>query len=48
MATFLRPDNYAMKVDPTFKYAWINIPKNCSRVRKILSIEMYIVTVAII
>ena len=27
MADFFRPRFYAMKVDPTLKYAWINIPK---------------------
>ena len=30
MADFFRPTTYAMKVDPTLKYAWINIPKNAS------------------
>ena len=30
MADFFRPRSYAMKVDPTLKYAWINIPKNGS------------------
>lgn len=30
MADFFRPRYYAMKVDPTLKYAWINIPKNGS------------------
>ena len=30
MADFFRPRSYAMKVDPTLKYAWINIPKNAS------------------
>ena len=30
MADFFRPHSYAMKVDPTLKYAWINIPKNGS------------------
>ena len=30
MVNFFRPTSYAMKVDPTLKYAWINIPKNAS------------------
>ena len=30
MSNFFRPRSYAMKVDPTLKYAWINIPKNGS------------------
>jgi len=30
MVNFFRPQFYAMKVDPTLKYAWINIPKNAS------------------
>jgi len=30
MVNFFRPLFYAMKVDPTLKYAWINIPKNAS------------------
>tara|TARA_R110000765_G_scaffold7673_1_gene25023 strand:+ start:1954 stop:2568 length:615 start_codon:yes stop_codon:yes gene_type:complete len=30
MVDFFRPTTYAMKVDPTLKYAWINIPKNAS------------------
>ncbi len=30
MTTFFRPKKYAMKIDPTSKYAWINIPKNAS------------------
>ena len=30
MVNFFRPKSYAMKVDPTLKYAWINIPKNAS------------------
>ena len=30
MSTFFRPESYAMKVDPTLKYAWINIPKCAS------------------
>ena len=30
MVDFFRPHSYAMKVDPTLKYAWINIPKNGS------------------
>ena len=30
MVNFFRPRSYAMKVDPTLKYAWINIPKNAS------------------
>ena len=30
MANFFRPKNYAMKVDPKLKYAWVNIPKNAS------------------
>ena len=30
MVNFFRPPSYAMKVDPTLKYAWINIPKNAS------------------
>ncbi len=43
MVNFLRPDNYAMKVDPTFKYAWINIPKNCSSfVQKVLDDNSWI------
>jgi len=38
MAHFFRPKAYAMKVDPTFKYAWINIPKNGSSfIQKTLS-----------
>ena len=38
MAQFFRPKTYAMKVDPTFKYAWINIPKNGSSfIQKTLS-----------
>jgi len=28
MVNFFRPTSYAMKVDPTLKYAWINIPIN--------------------
>lgn len=30
MSNIFRPKNYAMKVDPKLKYAWINIPKNAS------------------
>lgn len=30
MANFFRPTDYAAKIHPSFKYAWINIPKNCS------------------
>ena len=38
MARFFRPKSYAMKVDPTLKYAWINIPKCASSfVQKSLS-----------
>ena len=37
MANFFRPKDYAMKVDPMLKYAWINIPKNGSSfVQKVL------------
>ena len=37
MVNFFRPRSYAMKVDPTLKYAWINIPKNASSfVQKVL------------
>jgi len=37
MADFFRPRSYAMKVDPTLKYAWINIPKNGSSfIQKVL------------
>ena len=37
MVDFFRPTTYAMKVDPTLKYAWINIPKNASSfVQKVL------------
>ena len=37
MANFFRPENYAMKIDPMLKYAWINIPKNGSSfVQKVL------------
>ena len=37
MADFFRPGSYAMKVDPTLKYAWINIPKNGSSfIQKVL------------
>ena len=37
MAEFFRPRSYAMKVDPTLKYAWINIPKNGSSfIQKVL------------
>ena len=38
MADFFRPRSYAMKVDPTLKYAWINIPKNGSSfIQKVLA-----------
>jgi len=37
MANFFRPKSYAMKVDPTLNYAWINIPKCASSfVQKVL------------
>ena len=37
MADFFRPKNYAMKINPTLKYAWINIPKNASSfIQKVL------------
>ena len=37
MNTFFRPRNYALKIHPSFKYAWVNIPKNCSSfVQKVL------------
>lgn len=37
MNNFFRPRAYAMKVDPTFRYAWINIPKNGSSfIQKVL------------
>ncbi len=37
MDNFLRPADYAAKIHPSFKYAWINIPKNCSSfVQKVL------------
>jgi hypothetical protein len=37
MTNFFRPRSYAMKVDPTLKYAWINIPKNGSSfIQKVL------------
>ena len=37
MENFLRPANYAAKIHPSFKYAWINIPKNCSSfIQKVL------------
>lgn len=37
MANFFRPADYAAKIHPSLKYAWINIPKNCSSfVQKVL------------
>ena len=31
MVDFYRPAHYAVKIDSTLKYAWINIPKNVSK-----------------
>ena len=37
MVDFYRSSHYAVKIDPTLKYAWINIPKNASSfVQKVL------------
>ena len=37
MVDFYRSARYAVKIDPTLKYAWINIPKNASSfIQKVL------------
>ena len=43
MANFFRPADYAAKIHPSLKYAWINIPKNCSSfVQKVLDYNGWI------
>ena len=43
MANFFRPADYANKIHPSLKYAWINIPKNCSSfVQKVLDYNGWI------
>jgi len=43
MVDFYRSSHYAVKIDPTLKYVWINIPKNASSfIQKVLDDNQWI------